>query len=1004
MIGLPERTALCSVVLAALCASAAAAQVPPDEDWRSLETEHFRVTFPAELEMLSRRAGERAERAYERLSERFLEPRGGRIELLVTDHADQSNGFANALPYKRITVFVRPPMEGFNSTHFDEWLETVVTHELVHVFHLDHTGPLGSVVRTVLGRTSADWPAFPSYDVPAWIGEGAATYYESALTESGRVNGSYHDMVLRTAILAGRFESPDQVSGLSPNWPAGSRVYVYGASFLDYMLGAYGEERMGEFVDAIASQIVPWRVDSGAKDAFGVGFAEVWSSWQEELEVRYRAQVDSLAARATLTQAEPIARDGRRALFPEVSPDGTRVAYLRSDGRSDIQLRVARLDGTDSRKLTRVNSVADWTWLPNGDILVAEEEFTDPYRIRSDLVRVDMAGNEHWVTRGARLAHPTASPDGRYAVAVQDGEGTNRLVRVDLSTGAVEPVIGFEATTHWAFPSWSPDGRWIAASRWTPGAFYDLVLLDPEGEVVHRVTRDRATDQAATWTPDSRRLLWSSDRSGIPNLYSADVDPVSGAPGPLRQVTNMVGGSAYPDVDPAGAWIYFSSYHAHGWDVERIRFDPDSWFAPFPMKAGFARGGERASELFERQVSGEMRPYRALQTLAPRSWDPIYRSSVRREDTEVLRPGFGARIEGQDLVGRHSYAAEGVFRRDSRTDIDLSYAYSGRGNPFLGLAFGQDHNVTGPFDYEAEPGDTLPVFIADRERALRGALTLVRQRMRTRTSVSFSAAHIWERLDILDENLGASAFTLARPDHRQGEVAATLSFSNARSFAFSTTAEAGIGGFLRLRARHELSMPTSLRGVYGRDRGVREVSGQIRGYRAFAGPGFSRHVIAWRASAGGAVGPGANGYHFDVGGAQGQTEDLNGLELFGGTPLLFPVRGYFTGQRSGRYAWTASAEYRFPILNVHRGWRFFPLHVDRVSGALFVDGGNAWGDSNPVIEEVEPRRPTLGAVGAELQVSVLALFNTRWFLRFGGALTLNDEEEDPLYLRLGTAF
>ncbi len=992
------------VVGGVLWTTTVAAQVPPDASWRSLETTHFRVTFPAELEAVARRAGERAERAYGYLSERLLTPPSGRIELLLTDHADQSNGFANALPFNRITVFVRPPMDGFGATHFDDWLETVVTHELVHIFHLDHTGPLGSLVRAVLGRSSADWPAFPGYDVPAWIGEGMATYYESALTESGRVNGSFNDMVLRTAMLEGRFEGPDQVSGLSPNWPAGARVYAYGASFFDHMLDAYGEERMGEFVDAIARQIIPWRVDSGAKDAFGIGFREAWSSWEDGLEVGYRAQADSLAALAPLTQGESIAGDGRRVLFPAVSPDGLRLGYLRSDGRSDIQLRVANPDGSDPRKLTRVNSVADWTWLPDGDLLVAEQEFTDPYRVRSDLVRVDRSGGERWITRGARLAQPTVSPDGRYAVAVQDGEGTNRLVRVDLSTGAVEPVTDFVATEHWASPSWSPDGRWIAASRWRPGAFYDLFVLDPEGEIVHQVTADRAIDQDATWTPDGRRLLWASDRSGIPNLYAVAFDPVSGEPGSLSQITNMIGGAAYPSVDPAGEWIYFSSYHSYGWDVERIRFDPDSWFDPLPVKASFARGGESAPELFARQVSGDSRPYSALQTILPRSWEPIYESGVTRQNAEVVRAGFGARIEGQDLVGRHTYAVESVFRQSGRTDVDLSYAYSGRGNPFLGLSWRQGHDVTGPFDFEAAPGDTTPVFVAERERAFRGSVTLVRQRMRTSTSLSFSGAHIWERLELLDENLDDSPFTLSRPERRLGEAAITVAFSNARSFAFSTTAEVGVGGFLRLRARRELSLPSSLRGVPGSDRSFREVSGVVRGYHAFSGPGFSRHVVAWRASGGGAYGPGANRFHFDVGGAHGQLEDLTGLELFGGTPLLLPVRGYFTGQRSGRYAWTASVEYRFPILNVHRGWGFFPLHVDRVSGALFVDGGNAWGDSDPAIDDLNPRRPALGSVGAELQISVLALFNTRLFFRLGAAMTLTDEMDDPLYLRLGTAF
>ena len=91
-------------------------------------------------------------------------------------------------------------------SHFDEWMEVVITHELVHIFQLDSTGPIGSLIRSVMGRWEAGWPTFPSFDLPRWTTEGLATYYESSLTTSGRVRGSYIDMVLRTAVLEDGFE------------------------------------------------------------------------------------------------------------------------------------------------------------------------------------------------------------------------------------------------------------------------------------------------------------------------------------------------------------------------------------------------------------------------------------------------------------------------------------------------------------------------------------------------------------------------------------------------------------------------------------------------------------------------------------------------------------------------------------------------------------------------------------------------------------------------------
>ena len=591
------------------------AQVPPDESWRSLESSHFRVTFPEGMDALARRAATRAERAFAALNEAFLDPPSGLIELLLTDHTEASNGFATAVPFNRIIVYVRPPMEGGTLSHFDDWMELAITHELVHVFQLDHTGPLGSLIRSVFGRWEAGWPTFPAFDLPHWTTEGLAAYYESSLTTSGRVRGSYVDMGLRTAVLEGGFEGLDQVSGSSPNWPAGNRVYVYGATFFDHLSGTYGEERLGAFANAIARQWFPYRVNSGAKNAFGVSFSDVWDGWRAVLEARFLALADSLATAAPLTVGESLAAEGRRALFPSVSPDGAQLAFVRSDGRTDVQMRIGEPDGSNDHKLLRLSNLSDFAWLPDGSLVGSEIEFTDPFRIRSDLIRIDADGRKRRITRGARLDHPTPSPDGLTVVAVQSMGGTNRLAQVDLETGDVLGLTPFLEDVHWAFPAWSPDGRWIAASRWSTGALYNVVVMDPEGRIVSRITNDRSVDQAPTWTPDGRWLLWSSDRSGIPNIYAMEIDPESAAPGPLRQVTNVLGGTAHPSVGPDGRWIYFSSYHKIGWTIERVPFDPATWFDPFLLKPGFALGEGPEDDSASAPLVGEVGPYHASSTL-----------------------------------------------------------------------------------------------------------------------------------------------------------------------------------------------------------------------------------------------------------------------------------------------------------------------------------------------------------------------------------------------------
>ncbi|MEE9168117.1 MAG: hypothetical protein V3U73_00040, partial [bacterium] len=43
--------------------------------------------------------------------------------------------------------------------------------------------------------------------------------------------------------------------------------------------------------------------------------------------------------------------------------------------------------------------------------------------------------------------------------------------------------------------------------------------LERNGRMVRELTHDRAIDISPSWSGDGRWLLWSSDRTGIPNLF-----------------------------------------------------------------------------------------------------------------------------------------------------------------------------------------------------------------------------------------------------------------------------------------------------------------------------------------------------------------------------------------------------------------------------------------------------------------------------------------------------
>ena len=967
-------------VIAICTASASAQRIAPDESWRTLDTEHFRVTFPADLEGLGRRAAERAEWVHTWLSEQFIAAPRGKINLAITDHIDVSNASATPWPSNRIIIFARPPIDSFGLAYFDDWLEYAIVHELTHIFHIDQPGRYRS---KLFGRVPIPL-SFPAFTTPRWVLEGIAIWYESALTGTGRVHGTFHKMVLRTAALEGRFESIGQASGNSPQWPGGTRWYAYGSLFFEHLIQKYGRDRMIAFVKAVEKQWIPYRLNAAGRSAFGTTLTNEWKAWADTQRVT-TAELDTRLSRfGAITEPQALTRGARYALHPKVSPNSETLHYIRSDGRSDPKLVSAKLDGSGESTIALTNGNTSFAFAPDGDIVFAEFDFAGPHRIFRDLYRVTPGSDVRRITTRARLTAPSVSPTG-WAVAVAEGGGTNGLARVNLSNGAVEMLVPPDPDIHWAYPAISPNGRWIAATRWTQG-HHDIVLLDAHGNLVREVTRDRALDFAPSWSANGQWLVWASDRSGIPNILAAKVD--SGQVSPPVMLTNLRTGAAYPSIDPSGHWLYFSAYHVNGWEVERIPFNPTA--AP-PAPRADSTHIEVASRPRGR-AEGQVRAYSPLETLRPYYWIPVWDTPIavpahRKGETaiprtEVLGTSIGARTSGTDLVRRHEYTASArIFlpvksSSAGRAAGNLWYRYSGLGNPSLGLSLSQNWDEDGT-RIQQETDNTF--FILERQRRASASMTLARPKTRSKTSLTVSGGLVREDREVLDSALRKThRFRLDDPRSTLGELSVRFSATTARSHAFQMGPATGTSFSVRVRRRHDLS-PNS------NDRSVDDIRGTFRTYARLPhwlpGRQFAAPVLALRASAGASRGPGSDNDYFDLGGAES---------------ITFPARGYDTSTRSGQHAWSASLEYRAPLALENRGLRAWPIHYNRIFWTFFADAANTYG------RDTSQSRPLLSA-GTEIIIDYYVLYSAIRY-RLGVAYRFTDPEGVGYYVRLGMSF
>ena len=188
------RAAILACAILFLAAIDANAQFGvPFARYRTFETEHFILTFETGLEDYARRVAARAEAAHPRLARAYGTTPRGKIRLVVVDQGDLFNGSATPVPTNRIMAFAHTPVEG-DLFYTDDPIDLLVTHELAHVFHLDEARRGWRVLRRAFGR--GDW-TFPHNFDGSYLIEGLATFYESRLTNGGRVRGAQFPETLR---------------------------------------------------------------------------------------------------------------------------------------------------------------------------------------------------------------------------------------------------------------------------------------------------------------------------------------------------------------------------------------------------------------------------------------------------------------------------------------------------------------------------------------------------------------------------------------------------------------------------------------------------------------------------------------------------------------------------------------------------------------------------------------------------------------------------------------
>jgi serine/threonine-protein kinase len=183
--------------------------------------------------------------------------------------------------------------------------------------------------------------------------------------------------------------------------------------------------------------------------------------------------------------------------------------------------RVAVVDLRDGRKspVTDVTDVAVARYLPTGHLLFAQASALQV--VPFDAAHTSLRGAPVTIVEGV-TAVPTVgvsyfavSDSGTLAYLPGTSEGGTRLVWVD-SAGVVSP-IGDRGGSH-LMPRISPSGGSVALTVGRELGLRVIEILDLDRGSQRRLTFE-GSNGMPVWSPDARRIVFSSSRDGGWNLY-----------------------------------------------------------------------------------------------------------------------------------------------------------------------------------------------------------------------------------------------------------------------------------------------------------------------------------------------------------------------------------------------------------------------------------------------------------------------------------------------------
>jgi len=563
-----------------------------DLKWYTIEGVHNVVHYHEGAERTARVILKISDEDYQPLVDLYKYEPDTKVHWVIYDTDDYANG-ATYFLNNRIVIWAPALDFEFRGTH--NWLRNVVTHEYTHMIQLGAARKWTRQIPAIYGQyidyekeTRPDvLYGFPnrivSYPVtntavPHWFAEGTAQSMRRGMNYDYR--DSHREMLLRTRALAGDLLTLDEMGVFEKTSLGGELVYNQGFSLIQYIIDRFGEPALYNLSVSMSKPLI-WSFDAACKDALGITGQKLYEDWSRALTETYRVRTETI--RQHEVSGRLLEEDGFANIYPRWSVDGTKLYFISNKekdyfgGSSLTEYNLA-----DGKKKKLFKTMAPFTIHPSGKGIVYSNQPLEKGQCRIDeLFYYNIAKDKSYqLTYNQRVSQPDISPDGKRMAAITQSDGTMNLVIFALSDSIKDNIpkkhplqktvlTQFGDGEQLSHPRFSPDGTKLVIA-YAHQQNRDLYIYNFTDSSFTKLRESKWDDRDASWSHDGKWIYFSSDSTGIWNVYRISVEG-----GITEPVTNVVGGALFGDVSPDGSKLAFSRYESSGYKLALLdKVDP----------------------------------------------------------------------------------------------------------------------------------------------------------------------------------------------------------------------------------------------------------------------------------------------------------------------------------------------------------------------------------------------------------------------------------------------